>query len=164
METRRFIMALSLSLLVFLVYVKFFAPKPSVEAPVQEAVRQEAAKPSAEETARTPVRPEVVAATIEEAVHGKDIVVETDLVKAVINTAGGVITRWELKNYREADKTEVGLGALYKRFTGQAKKEETPKKELGNVQLVPFYEGISRKDLVSPLTLSPLDKALSKLS
>src|SRR5512143_3124271 len=163
METRRFIMALSLSLLVFLVYVKFFAPKPPAEAPVQEAVRQEAAKPSAEETARTPVRPEAVAATIEEAVRGKDIVVETDLVKAVINTAGGVITRWELKHYREADKTEVGLGALYKRITGQTKKEETPK-ELGNVQLVPIYEGVSRRDMVSPLTIAPLDKSLAKLS
>ena len=137
METRRFILALSLSLLVFLGYVKYFAPKPPVETPEQEAVKQEAAKPAAEEAARPSVRPGAVAATIEEAAHGKEIVVETDLVKAVVNTAGGVITRWELKNYREADKTEVGLGALYKRFTGQAKKEEKPKKELGNVQLIP---------------------------
>jgi YidC/Oxa1 family membrane protein insertase len=163
METRKFILALSLSLLVFLVYVKFFAPKPPAEAPEREAVRQEAAKP-AEEAARPSVRPEAVAATIEEAVHGKDIVVETDLVKAVINTAGGVITRWELKHYREADKTQVGLGAIYKRITGQVKKEEGPKKELGNVQLVPFYEGVNRKDLVSPLTILPQDKALYKLS
>lgn len=163
METRRFILALSLSLLVFLVYVKFFAPKPPVEAPVQEEAKQEAVKP-AEEGARQAVRPEAVAATIEEAVRGKDIVVETDLVKAVINTAGGVITRWELKHYREADKTEVGLGALYKRITGQVKKEETPKKELGNVQLVPIYEGVSRRDMVSPLTIAPLDKSLAKLS
>jgi YidC/Oxa1 family membrane protein insertase len=97
METRRFILALSLSLLVFLVYVKFFAPKPPVEAPGQESAGQEAAKP-AEEAARPPVRSVAAAAKIEEAVHGKDIVVETDLVKAVINTAGGVITRWELKH------------------------------------------------------------------
>ncbi|HEX9113954.1 MAG TPA: membrane protein insertase YidC, partial [Nitrospirota bacterium] len=163
METRRFILALSLSLLVFLVYVKFFAPKPPVEAPVQEAAKQEAVKP-AEEGARPAVRPEAVAATIEEAIRGKDIVVETDLVRAVVNTAGGVITRWELKHYREADKTEVGLGALYKRITGQAKKEVKPRKELGNVQLVPVYEGVNRRDMVSPLTIAPLDKALSKLS
>jgi YidC/Oxa1 family membrane protein insertase len=164
METRRFILAISLSLLVFLGYVKYFAPQPPVQTPEQEAATQEAAKPAATETVRPPVRPKAVAAKIEEAAQGKDIVVETDLVKAVINTAGGVITRWELKNYREADKTEVGLGATYKRITGQAKKEEKPKKELGIVQLVPAYEGVNRKDLVSPLTLSPLDTDLYKLS
>ncbi len=164
METRRFILALSLSLLVFLVYVKYFAPKPPVQTPEQGAVKQEAAEHREEEATRPPVRPEAVASRIEEAAKGKEIVIETDLVKATVNTAGGVITRWELKNYREADKTEVGLGALYKRFTGQAKKEEKPKKELGNVQLVPFYEGLDRKDLVSPLTLAPLDKTLYKLS
>ena len=44
METRRFILALSLSLLVFLGYVKYFAPKPPVQTPEQEAATQEAAK------------------------------------------------------------------------------------------------------------------------
>jgi hypothetical protein len=82
----------------------------------------------------------------------------------VVNTAGGVITGLELKHYREADKTEVGLGALYKKITGQAKKEERPKKELGNVQLVPSYEGVDRKDMVAPLTVVPLDKELYKLA
>jgi len=81
-----------------------------------------------------------------------------------VNTAGGVITGWELKGYREADKTAVGLGVLYKKITGQAKQEERPKKELGNVQLLPVYAGVDRKDLVPSLTLTPLDKALSKLS
>ncbi len=164
METRRFILALSLSLLVFLAYVKYFAPKPPVQTPEQEAVKQDAAKPATEETARPPVRPGAVAATIEEAAQGKEIIVETDLVKAVINTAGGVVTRWELKNYREADKTEVGIGALYKRITGQAKQEEKPRKELGNVQLIPSYEGVDRKDLVAPLTITPQDKTLYRLS
>ena len=164
METRRFILALSLSLLVFLGYVKYFAPKPPVQAPEQEAAKQEIAKPAAEAAAHPSVRPGSVAATIEEAAQGKEIIVETDLVRAVINTAGGVVTRWELKNYREADKTEVGIGALYKRFTGQAKKEEKPRKELGNVQLIPSYEGMDRKDLVPPLTITPLDKTLYKLS
>jgi YidC/Oxa1 family membrane protein insertase len=164
METRRFILALSLSLLVFLVYVKFFAPQPPQEPPKTEAQKQEAAQPQAEQQSRPLIRPEAVAAKITQAAEGKEIIVETDLIKARVNTAGGVITGWELKNYREADKTEVGLGALYKKITGQAKKEEKPKKELGNVQLLPLYEGVDRKDLVSPLSLVPLDKALNKLS
>ncbi len=160
METRRFILALALSIIVFIVYVRFFAPKPAQKPAAPETAKQEAVQQKAEQPVKPAVRPEAVAAKIEEAAEGKDIVVETDLVKAVVNTAGGVITHWELKDYREADKTEYGLGALYKKITGQVKPEEKPKKELGNVQLVPSYEGIDRKDMVSPLTMVPLDKNL----
>jgi YidC/Oxa1 family membrane protein insertase len=165
METRRFILALSLSLIVFVVYVRFFAPKPPEKPLVPEAAQQETVTQKAErpETKSTSL-PEAVAGKIKQATKGRDIVIETDLVKAVVNTAGGVITGLELKQYREADKTEVGLGALYKKITGQAKKEEQPKKALGNVQLVPSYEGVDRKDLVAPLTVVPLDKELSKLA
>ncbi len=163
METRRFILALSLSLIVFLLYVRFFAPKPPQKPPVSETTKQEPA-PQAEPPAPSLTRPAPLASKIEEASAGREITVETDLVKAVVNTAGGVITHWELKHYREADKTEVGLRALYKKITGQAKNEEKPKKQLGNVQLVPMYEGLEPKDLISPLTLVPLDKELSKLS
>ena len=165
METRRFILALSLSLIVFVVYVRFFAPKPPQKPLVPEAAQQETMPKKAEQPAAPSAkRPETVAAKIEQATKGRDIVIETDLVKAVVNTAGGVITGLELKHYREADKTEVGLGALYKKITGQAKKEEQPKKELGNVQLIPSYEGVDPKDLVAPLTVMPLDKALFKLA
>jgi YidC/Oxa1 family membrane protein insertase len=159
METRRFILALSLSLLVFLVYVKFFAPKPLQKPPVTETAKQETPqqKPA-------PVRPAAVAGKIQTAVRGRDIVIETDLVKAVVNTAGGVIKHWELKQYREADKTEVGIGALWTKITGEAKKEEKPKKELGNVQLLTEYEGVERGEMVAPLTLMPLDKALDRLA
>ncbi len=160
METRRFILALSLSLIVFVVYVRFFAPKPPQKPVVPEAAQQETVPQKAELPSTK--RPEAVAAKIEPATKGRDIVIETDLVKAVVNTAGGVITGLELKNYREADKTEVGLGALYKKITGQAPKVQ-PKKELGNVQLVPSYEGIDPKDLIRPLTIVPLDKELFKL-
>ncbi|HEY6011876.1 MAG TPA: membrane protein insertase YidC [Nitrospirota bacterium] len=161
METRRFILALSLSLLVFLVYVRFFAPAPP-ETPVAEPAKQEAKTPQAAST--PPTAPPAAAAKIEPAVRGRDIVIETDLVKATLNTAGGVITGWELKKYREADKTEVGLRALYRKIAGQTKKEEKPRKELGNVQLMPVYAGVDRADMVMPLTVVPLDKALYTIS
>jgi YidC/Oxa1 family membrane protein insertase len=164
METRRFILALSLSLIVFVVYVRFFAPKPPQKPLIPEAAQQETVPQTAERPATpTVTRPGAFAAKIERATKGRDIIVETDLVKAVVNTAGGVITGLELKHYREADKTEVGLGALYKKITGQAPKAQ-PKKELGNVQLVPSYEGIDPKDLIRPLTIAPLDKELFKLA
>jgi len=161
METRRFILALSLSLIVFVVYMRFFAPEPPKKPLVQEGTKTEA---TPEKPAEKLLRPEAVAAKIELAARGRDIIVETDLVKVRVNTAGGVITGWELKNYREADKTQVGLVALYKKFTGQTKQEIKPRKELGNVQLLPVYEGVDRKDLVSPLTLVPIDKSLYKLA
>ncbi len=84
--------------------------------------------------------------------------------KATVNTAGGVITGWELKHYTESDKTPVGLIAMYHKIMGQAPKVETPKKVLGNVQLLPDYAGIDKKDMVAPLTMMPLDKELYKLS
>src|SRR5512133_4121745 len=108
METRRFILALSLSLIVFLVYVRFFAPKPPEKPPVPEIAKQEqAAPPAAEKQERPVVRPGDAAKKIVAAAVGKDIIIETDLVKAVLNTAGGVIKGVELKQYREADKTPV---------------------------------------------------------
>lgn len=161
MESRRFILALSLSLLVFFVYAKFFAPAPPQKPPVTEPAKQETAQ---QKPSPTPVKPGSDAGKIQAAVGGRDIVIETDIVKAVVNTAGGVIKRWELKRYREADKTEAGIGALWKKITGEAKREEKPKKELGNVQLLSQYEEVERGEMVAPLTLIPLDKALDKLA
>ena len=161
METRRFILALSLSLLVFVGYMRFFAPKlpEKPAAPVQ--AQQETAP---EQPAQKPLRAAGLAAKIEQAARGRDIIIETDLVKATVNTAGGVISGWELKHYRESDKTPVGLVVMYHKIMGQAPKVEAPKKELGNVQLLPVYAGIDKKDMVAPLTMIPLDKELYKLS
>ena len=62
METRRFILALAMSLLVFLVYVRFFAPAPPqqpVQEPVREAPREDARSvaPSFPEPDRMTFRP-----------------------------------------------------------------------------------------------------------
>ncbi len=160
METRRFILALSLSLLVFLVYVRFFAPQPppqQPQQPMQEPPR-ETAKP---ERPSAPVFPEPSPEKLTPRKTGKDITIETDLVKAVINTAGGVITAWELKQYREADKSPAGLDAVYQKMKGKKKKK---KKMLGNVQLLPDPAGAYTGDRVYPLTLTPLSRSLSPLS
>jgi YidC/Oxa1 family membrane protein insertase len=163
METRRFILALSLSLLVFVGYMRFFAPKPPEKPIVPAATNQEVAQESPALTQK-PVRASAVAAKIAPAAEGHDILIESDLVKATVNTAGGVISGWELKHYRESDKTPVGLGVMYKKIMGQAPKSEKPKIVFGNVQLVPVYDGIDRKDMVMPLTMVPLDKDLYTLS
>ncbi len=165
METRRFVLALSLSLIVFLVYVRFFAPKPPEKPPVPQEQQQAAPPLKAEKpSAPAPTVPESVGKKITPASKGKDIVIETDLVKAVVNTAGGVITGLELKHYREADKTPVGVGVMIDKIMGKARKDEGPKKTLGKVQLVPSYDRIDRNDIIAPLTVAPLNKALYKLA
>ncbi len=167
METKRFILALSISLMVFIVYMRFFAPQPPQQPITQEAGKAEAvqhADEAKQAETQKPVRREPGAVKIEQAAKGREIIVETELIKAVVNTAGGVITSWELKGYREADKTQVGLVALYKKFTGQAKEEVKPKKELGNVQLLPADESMDRRDVIFPLTVTPDIKALYGLS
>ena len=156
METRRFILALAMSLLVFLVYVRFFAPAPP-EQPAQEPVR-EAPREVAPSVA--PSFPEPASMTFRPPSKGKDIIVETGLVKAVINTAGGVITSWELKNYQEVDRSPAGVAALYQKLSGQKRK----KKKTGNVQLVPAYEGILTRNRVYPLAVTPIDRSLAPLA
>lgn len=163
METRRFILALSLSLIVFVVYIRFFAPKPLEKPVVPETTKHEVA-PETQKKTQKPFSAAATAAKIKQAANGRDIIVETALLKATVNTAGGVITKWELKHYRESDKTPVGLGVIYKKIMGQAPKVEAPKKELGNVQLLPAYAGVERNDMVSPLAMTPLDKELYKLA
>ncbi|HTF99928.1 MAG TPA: membrane protein insertase YidC [Nitrospirota bacterium] len=169
METRRFLLAISLSLIIFILYMKFFAPTPPETQPANDATNMaETQKKVAEKRENTIPEPlkssNPASVKIEKAVAGKDIVIETDLIKAVVNTAGGVITKWELKQYREANKSEVGIGVIYKKITGQMPKEEKPKRELGNVELVPVYEGVDRKDMSYPLAMVPLEKDLNKLS
>ena len=75
-----------------------------------------------------------------------------------------MVKQWELKKYIESDKTDVGLGALYRKITGTAKKEIKPRKEPGNVQLFAAYEGVSADDIVFPLTIVPLDRELSNVA
>ena len=108
--------------------------KPPAEAPKQaEPVKQ---------------LPAGTAAKIAVAAAGRDITVETALYRAVVNTAGGVITRWELKDYREADKTEVGVMPFFRKLFSSEKKAEAPKKPLGNVELFTRYEGVKAEEII----------------
>jgi YidC/Oxa1 family membrane protein insertase len=151
-------------MLVLMTYFRFFAPQPPVEqAPPPEP--QTAARETVQEKAPAPakVRPAGVAVAIPVATKGRDIVIETDVLKAVVNTAGGVITKWELKQYRDANKEEVGVMVLWHKLTGPAQ-EAKPKQVLGNVQLFTIYDRANRDDIIAPLTITPTDKALRNLA
>ena len=164
METRRYIMAIALSMIVLVAYMQYFGPKPPVEQPVPEQTASQPAPKAEQRTEAPKLRPETAAKSISVAAKGRDITVETDLVKAVVNTAGGVITKWELKGYREADKTEVGVMPTLRRLFGSEKPKERPKRELGNVQLFTAYDMAKPGDIVAPLTLTPTTKALDKVA
>jgi YidC/Oxa1 family membrane protein insertase len=163
METRRYILAIGLSMLVLVTYFRFFAPQPPVEQAPPE--QQTVARETVQEKAPAPVkvRPAGVAPAIPVAAKGRDIVIETDVLKAVVNTAGGVITKWELKQYRDAHKEEVGVMALWRKLTGPAQVAK-PKQVLGNVQLFTMYDRANRDDIIAPLTITPTDKALRNLA
>jgi len=163
METRRYILAIGLSMLVLMTYFRFFAPPieqapPEPQTAAREAVEEKTPAPKAPQ-----VRPAGVTTVIPVATKGRDIVIETDVLKAVVNTAGGVITKWELKQYRDANKEEVGVGVLWRKLTGPAQ-EAKPKAALGNVQLFTPYERMNREDIVAPLTITPTEKALRNLA
>jgi YidC/Oxa1 family membrane protein insertase len=161
METRRYLLAIALSMVVLMVYMNYFAPRP-VPPPADQ---QQAAPAAPAEQAVAPVqRPEVVARSISAAEKGRDIIIETDVLKTVVNTTGGVITAWELKDYQEADKSPVGIMPLFRKLTGGAPVNVEEKKPLGNVRLVTQYENVKPADLVAPLTLTPTEGALAKLS
>jgi len=166
METRRYILAIGLSMLVLVVYLHFFAPKPvEPPPPVQTTApeKQETTQTKTEAPAPT-AKPAAVAKSIAVATKGRDITIETEVLRAVVNTAGGVITKWELKDYREADKEEVGFMVTVRKLFGGAKKEEKPKKPLGNVELFTRYEGVKPEDLIAPLTVTPVEKELRNLA
>jgi YidC/Oxa1 family membrane protein insertase len=165
METKRYITAIGLSMLVLVVYLRFFAPQPPHAPAGQQPAQQEQAvtKEQPKETAPAPAS-RTVTKSIAPAAKGRDIVIETDHVRAVVNTAGGVITAWELKDFREADKEDVGIRPFLHRIFSGEKRIETPKKPLGNVQLFTRYEGVKPGEVIAPLTLTPDDQALANVS
>ncbi len=165
METRRYILAIGLSMLALVVYLRFFGPEPPKQTAGQQPVRQEQTAPEVPKQAE-PVKPlpAGTAAKIAVASAGRDIVITTDLYHAVVNTAGGVITQWELLDYREADKEVVGIGPFFRRLMSGEKKAERPKKPLGNVELFTRYEGVRPDDIVAPLTVTPTDRELARVA
>ncbi len=165
METRRYILAIGLSMLVLILYLRFLAPQPPQQPAGQQQAQQEqkaAEAPKAAEPARP--LPTGVAKSIAVASAGRNIAVETDHYRAVVNTAGGVITKWELKDYREADKEPVGVMPFFRKLFSGEKKAEAPKKPLGNVELFTRYEGVKPEDIVAPLTLTPEQKDLARVA
>ncbi len=106
-ELRIFI-ASALSIIVILLWAKFFAPKPPVQT--QQTNPPAAAAPSAPGSQSNAVNatPAVVKAAPPAAVLGdkneRTIVVESDLYRVEFSNRGGVVKSWKLKKYLDDDK------------------------------------------------------------
>jgi len=106
-ELRIFI-ASALSIIVILLWAKFFAPKPPAQT--QQTNPPAAAAPSAPGAQSNAVNatPAVVKAAPPAAVLGdkneRTIVVESDLYRVEFSNRGGVVKSWKLKKYLDDDK------------------------------------------------------------
>jgi YidC/Oxa1 family membrane protein insertase len=103
MEKRVFL-AIFLSFIVLVVYQSYFAPKPPVPQTLPATAVQPSATPGVTTTPAAPVAPAVpapvAAAPATVAADARDIVVETEAVRAVFTTQGAVLKSWKLLHYK----------------------------------------------------------------
>lgn len=105
---KRTLIAVTLSLLVLLgwsfLQEKFFPqkPLPSGKAPV-ETVTTAPIEPIPS------IAPAAAAAPAPKETAAKDVIIETDLYKAVFSTEGAIIKSWELKTFKDDNRMPVSL-------------------------------------------------------
>ncbi len=116
MEKRVFL-AIFLCFAVLAVYQAYFAPKPpepsavtatAVQTPAgTNATSQPAGTPTPEAPAETPVAASSKALVADST--ARDIVVDTDAVRAVFSSAGAVLKSWQLKHFKAEDGSPLDL-------------------------------------------------------
>jgi len=115
-ELRIFI-ASALSIIVILLWAKFFAPKPPVQS--KQANAPAAAAPTTPGTPSSTASsaPTTVAAAPPAVVLGdkneRTIVVETDLYRVEFSNRGGVVKSWQLKKYTDDSKPRQVLDVVH---------------------------------------------------
>ena len=105
---RRALIAVAISLLILVLYQefvlkRFYPPKPAPAGPQVAAPEEEEApvrEPEAGQKQPETGRPEPEARPATAVVGGRDVVVETDLYRAVFTTAGARLKSLEIKRYR----------------------------------------------------------------
>jgi len=103
-ELRIFI-ASALSIVVILLWAKFFAPKPPVRSPQADQPAAAATATPGSPNNAVPATPTLVTATPPAVVLGdkieRTIVVESDLYRVEFSNRGGVVKSWKLKQYKD---------------------------------------------------------------
>lgn len=148
METRNVFLAVVLSMAIIFSYQYFFAPPPP--APPEEATQAKtespvaAVVPGAVPTAAVPVEPVAgpAPATVAPSRPAREIPIENGLYQATVSEAGGIITGFRLKNYRENLAAESAVMELIKAGPGRGLplffSWGTDPARMGEL---PFYEG-----------------------
>jgi YidC/Oxa1 family membrane protein insertase len=98
MDNKRVIIAVVLSMVVLIGWNWIFPPAPP-QAPPEVRRMEEPVQPPAPPSAQ---RPQIDAGEAFSPTEGRRLTVNTPEYLAVINTAGGILERFELKNYRES--------------------------------------------------------------
>lgn len=151
METKRLILAVALSFIVIVLYQMYFLPKPAKQVPVTATTEVQgksaagqnnptgAAKPNTENPGENPdIFSKTEKKTVEETPQivveedlkesvAKDIVVETELYKAVFTNKGAGLKSFVLKKFNDDQKKPMDLIS--------AKVNE----KFGNHEVYPFY-------------------------
>jgi len=101
MEKRVFL-AIFLSFIVLVVYQSYFAPKPPVPQASPTGAAAPAVTPGSPTVtpAASPTPVAVAAAPAEAAENARDVVVETEAVRAVFTTQGAALKSWKLLHYK----------------------------------------------------------------
>lgn len=101
---KRTILAIVLSTIVLVIWAYFFQPKYTPRPTPPRQVKPEETVATVKEIQPLPsVSPE------QQTEAGVDVIVETDLYRAVFSTKGAVIRSWELKKYKDNDGMPVVL-------------------------------------------------------
>jgi len=117
----RILVASLLSMIVIVVWAKFFAPKPQPYTPqtsqpqaTAPATASQSAKPNSSQTSAPPAK---VAATPPSAAKGepneRSIVVENSLYRVEFSNRGAVVKSWQLKKYRDDAKPPRTLDLVH---------------------------------------------------
>jgi len=101
MNNKRVILAVALSLVVLVVWSLLFSPKPpQKQSQPQEKQAETPAGEIRPELEQAPEQP--AAPTLFEAAEGQKVTVDTPLYRAVFNSQGGVLLKFELKRYKQS--------------------------------------------------------------
>ena len=139
---KKTILAVVLSLTVFLAYQMFFATPPP---PKQAAPAQESKQVSKDTAAKPPATPATAAAPMsaaEKEAAPKDIKVETENYTAIFSTRGGALKSFQLKGYqKECTECTDDIYPKIKNFvTGQNQPAKAKSKDL--IELVAVNEAM----------------------
>ena len=105
---KRTIIAVVLSIAILIGYSYFFQSKPVPKQP-EPPVKNETKSDAPLKKEITPVQSPSFQTSIPQESQEADIIVETELYKAVLTNKGGIIRSWELKKYKDKDGKNVVL-------------------------------------------------------